>query len=63
MSEQDQVNKTDIDWIKNTLTDIKEQTTKTNGRVTVLESFRIQALTYGSIAIVVVPYLLNRFLE
>ena len=40
MSNQEQVNKNDIDWIKQTLREIKDQTTKTNGRVTALEKDR-----------------------
>jgi hypothetical protein len=59
---QEEINKTDIEWIKQTLSEIKEQTTKTNGRVGGLEAFRIQAVTYGSIAIIVVPLILNRLL-
>jgi hypothetical protein len=59
---QEEINKTDIEWIKQTLSEIKEQTIKTNGRVTALEAFKIQAVTYGSLALIAVPIILNRIL-
>lgn len=62
MSDLDQINKTDIEWIKSTLTEIKEQTTRTNGRVNQLEAFRAKVYTYGTIALLAVPYLINKFI-
>ena len=60
MSDLEKVNHTDIEWIKKTLSEIKDQTTKTNGRVNKLETFRTQAKTYGTIAIFVIPYTINK---
>ena len=57
MSTQEDVNKTDIEWIKEFIRDmrdehnrkldrIEEQTTKTNGRVSRLEMWRERATGY-----------------
>ena len=46
MSTQESVNRTDIEWIKESLTRIETQTTKTNGRVNRLEMWRERANGY-----------------
>ena len=62
MSEQEHVNRNDINWIKESLIRIEKQTTETNGRVSSLETFRDKALAYGSVAIIIIPAVISRFL-
>lgn len=50
-SDQGAVNKTDIEWIKATLLRIEAQTTKTNGRVTIIELWKAKVVGMYTIAI------------
>lgn len=71
MSELESVNKNDIEWIKDTLREIKTQTTKTNGRVNKLEDevrdlekdnnqFQTKVTTIASIIAAGAGFLLNK---
>lgn len=62
MSDLDKVNQNDIAWIKETLKRIEAQTTKTNGRVTSLEKFKVKIVTYATIGAAGASLLINKYL-
>ena len=63
MSNQENINKTDIAWIKKTLTEIKEQTTRTNGRVTLLEQWKERIIGMTVVCSGVVTFIVNKLLQ
>ena len=62
MSNQEDVNQNDIQWIKKALIRIEEQTKLTNGRVTALENWKLTVVAYTTIFAAIATLIVNKII-